>query len=1013
MTVRNARPARHASSPITQSLAVAAGVWVLLYLLIRLSQRFHLPVDHAWPHAGLVSLFLIGLLRGRWITLPMMGLSGLAVLQLHANTAMAALSQIGNALLAAAAAHAFLRRQNFKQSLDESRDHELSLVACLGIAAPLAGLLPWMPGMEGFEQLWTAWKSDPGDASLALLFRWAASSTAMTLTLPLVLSLYPRPGSPREPASTGAIAAALALTLCLASSWLLHWPPLPALWLVLLTLLAWQAPPWISSLAALAVATSLGLHHEAGGRPDGAVHGEEAALEMACELLAAAMLPMIVQLMRARQRQQLQQWQSLFDASGLGLMVWRASEQLPRLSLRWQALSGSRGGKDLEQWLEHAHPLDRPRLAQAQECLLQSEAGDARSASLELRVRPAGDWRWLHWQAQVMERDTYGHPSLLVASLRDITSLKVAREREQLSAHLFQTVHEGILMSDPQHRIVDMNPSSCAILGHDRESLIGTPCQLVDPEVLQHNGIQPDTLTDALSQEGRWEGPLRLRNALGQTKVLQVRLNLLHDDDGLLRYHVFALQDRTQEEWQQSLLLRQNQFDALTGLPNQTSFVAQLGQALELARREGFMLCVCNLDLDHFSALNERQGRTAGDQTLVEMARRLRSSLRRTERWTDQMARIGGDGFGLVLRCRSEEEAKLALGRLLDVVRAPLYDIAPGSPLHLTASLGATLFPQDASDTETLMRHAAHALYRVKRSGRDGFELFDTDKRQRSEAKVLALGRMQEALDLGELQLHFQPKVDLRRGKVLGMEALLRWHDPERGLLLPGHFLPLVEHTGLGVRIGDWVIEQALKQAEQWAADGRPLRVAVNVTARHLQSPDFAQRLDELLARHRPGLARLLMLEVLESAALADVAATQRLIQHCRGLGVQFALDDFGTGYSNLSYLKQLPVDLLKIDRSFVQQMLSDAHDRALVEGVIGLARTFGCDVIAEGVESSAHAQALLALGCEQGQGHGIASAMPAELVPLWVQAFERSPDYDGRIGVPTPLGEFAGASQG
>ena len=979
---------------------------MLLYLLLRLTQRLQLPVDHAWTQAGLLSLLLIGLLRGHWLALPLLGLSSFLILRLGGVDTPAALAQVLNAGLAAAAAHAFLCRQDFKQSIDEERDQGLSLVASLGIAAPLASLLPLMPGLEGFEHRWMSWNQEPAEGGLALLFRWAAASTALTLSLPLALSLTPRPGTRREPASTGAVAASLALTLCLASSWLLHWPALPALWLVLLTLQAWQSPPWISSLAALAVATSLGLHHGIHGLQEAVEHGEEPPFEMACELLAAALLPMVVQLMRARQRQQLQQWQTLFDASGLGLMHWRASEQLPRFSLRWQALSGSRGSKDLQQWLEHAHPLDRPRVAQAQERLLESEADDAQSESVELRVRPAGEWRWLQWQARVMARDTYGHPSLLVASLRDITSLKVTREREQLSAHLFQNVHEGILVTDPLQRVVDMNPGACTILGRERESLIGSACVLVDAEVLRFSGHPPDAVAEALEQHGLWEGPLRLRNAQGLTRMLQVRATLLHDEDGLLRYHVFTLQDRTQEEWQQSQLVRQNQFDDLTSLPNQTSFVSQLGQSLELARREGFMLCVCNLDLDHFATLNERHGRAAGDQTLIEMARRLRSSLRRTETWTDQLARIGGDGFGLILRCRGEDEARLALTRLLDVVRAPLYDIAPGSPLHLSASLGATLFPQDASDTETLMRHAAHALYRVKRSGREGFELFDTDKRQRSEAKVLALGRMQEALDLGELRLHYEPKVDLRRGKVLGMEALLRWHDPERGLLLPGHFLPIVEHTGLGVRIGDWVIEQALKQAEQWASDGRPLRVAVNVTARHLQSPDFAQRLDELLARHRPGLARLLMLEVLESAALADVPATQRLLEHCRSLGVQFALDDFGTGYSNLSYLKQLPVDLLKIDRSFVQQMLSDAHDRALVEGVIGLARTFGCDVIAEGVESAAHAQALLALGCEQGQGHGIASAMPGELVPLWVQAFERAPDFDGRIGVPMPIAE-------
>ncbi|MFH7043046.1 putative bifunctional diguanylate cyclase/phosphodiesterase [Paucibacter sp. JuS9] len=249
---------------------------------------------------------------------------------------------------------------------------------------------------------------------------------------------------------------------------------------------------------------------------------------------------------------------------------------------------------------------------------------------------------------------------------------------------------------------------------------------------------------------------------------------------------------------------------------------------------------------------------------------------------------------------------------------------------------------------------------------------------------------MQEALDSQELRLYYQPKVDMRHAKVLGVEALLRWQHPQRGLLAPAHFLPLLEGTGLGVRVGDWVIEQALKQSAAWLGLGLRLDVSVNVAARHLQSADFGQRLQELLGRHDPLVAHHLTLEVLESAALADVDATHALLQRCRRLGVRSALDDFGTGYANLTYLKRLPVDVLKIDRSFVQSMLADEQDRAIVEGVIKLAQSFGCGVIAEGVESPAHAQALLKLGCTQGQGSGIASPMPADEVAAWVQGFVR-----------------------
>jgi EAL domain-containing protein (putative c-di-GMP-specific phosphodiesterase class I) len=279
-------------------------------------------------------------------------------------------------------------------------------------------------------------------------------------------------------------------------------------------------------------------------------------------------------------------------------------------------------------------------------------------------------------------------------------------------------------------------------------------------------------------------------------------------------------------------------------------------------------------------------------------------------------------------------------------------------------------------------------MYGAKQSGRNGYLFFDPEHRRRAEERVMAIGRVQEALDHDEFVLHYQPKVDMRGGGVLGFEALLRWEHPEHGTISPLQFLPLIEHTGLSARIGDWVIAQALEHLSLWRRDGIDISVSVNVSARHLQEADFALRLAELLARHAEPLAAHLELEVLETAAHADIEATSALLARCRALGVRAALDDFGTGYSTLQALQRLPVDVLKIDRSFVSLMLDDAQARAIVEGVIGLARTFECVVVAEGVESPAQARLLLELGCSIGQGTGVAAPMPARQVADWTRNY-------------------------
>jgi diguanylate cyclase (GGDEF)-like protein/PAS domain S-box-containing protein len=573
-----------------------------------------------------------------------------------------------------------------------------------------------------------------------------------------------------------------------------------------------------------------------------------------------------------------------------------------------------------------------------------------------------------------------------------------------MSVSLFQHLHEGLLITDANLRALDVNPAYSQILGVPRDELLGTVPSLLRPTPADPVARQQRaSMWGGLRDQGSWRGELLERRRNGELCTLQATISTVYGPAKDLRYHVLVISDITQQQLQREQLERQAHFDELTRLPNRARLSELLDDAMRAADRDGYLLVVCYLDLDRFKPVNDRFGHAAGDRLLAELAGRLRSALRSREHWTDSAARLGGDEFVLLLRAGTLEEARLAVERVLRVVSQP-YVVDPAQdPVQVTSSMGATVYPIDRSDADTLLRHADHAMYGAKQSGRNGYLFFDPEHRRRTEERALAIGRIQEALDQQEFVLYYQPKVDMRTGRVHGFEALLRWEHPSQGLVAPMQFLPLIENTGLSSRVGDWVIAQALDHLSSWRRDGLDFSVSVNVSARHLQEPDFAQRLSELLARHAEPLATHLEIEMLETAAHADIEATSQLLARCRAIGVKFALDDFGTGYSTLTYLKRLPVDVLKIDRSFVHHMLDDSQDRAIVEGVIGLAGTFGCMVVAEGVESPAQARTLLDMGCVIGQGTGIAAPMPSALVAKWVR------DYKGMFAIapavgPTPM---------
>jgi diguanylate cyclase (GGDEF)-like protein/PAS domain S-box-containing protein len=421
--------------------------------------------------------------------------------------------------------------------------------------------------------------------------------------------------------------------------------------------------------------------------------------------------------------------------------------------------------------------------------------------------------------------------------------------------------------------------------------------------------------------------------------------------------------------------------DALTGLPNRKMFVALLAIAMADCATLQNGLAVAYIDLDGLAAINDSHGLDVGSQLIVEISRRLAENLGEHQ----HIAHIGGDEFAVILGKLDHPEAHITpVKRLLEVVSAPIS--IEGLSLRVTASIGITLFPQnDKVDAEQLLRQADQAMYLAKLAGKNRHRLFDPVNDESTRTRFLHINEIRQGLLMGEFTLHYQPKVHLISGEVIGFEALIRWQHPTRGLLLPAAFIPTLDKHPMAITLGDWVIEAALAQLAQWNAQGMDTAVSVNIDGVQLHDPDFADRLQRQLRAQPTVRPNQLELEILETGAMENMAHVSALIGQLQNIGLECALDDFGTGYSSLTFLKQLTAHTIKIDQSFVRGMLDDAEHAAIVNSVLDLARNFDRRALAEGIETEAHGQALIEFGCEYGQGYAIARPMPATSLPQWL----------------------------
>ena len=569
----------------------------------------------------------------------------------------------------------------------------------------------------------------------------------------------------------------------------------------------------------------------------------------------------------------------------------------------------------------------------------------------------------------------------------DITGRKEAEQGLQLAQEAFTNSREAIIVTDDQGIMLDVNPAFSRITGYAHEEAVGR-----SPRLLQ-SGRQDQHfyagLWRSLLEQGSWEGEFWNKRKNGQFYAQHTRISAVRDKAGRITRFVAVASDVTQLRENHLRMEHLAYHDPLTNLPNRTLLTDRLKQAIAQADRRQDMLAVCYLDLDGFKPINDVWGHAAGDQLLIEVARRLSSHLRTG----DTVARLGGDEFVILLGDADDlQEVEQAIRRILAAIASPFHNGSMNATL--TASIGVALYPNDGQDPDTLIRHADQAMYASKQAGRNRHHLFDSEGERRQAAHHQAVSRMAEGLERDEFCLFYQPKVNMRSGEVVGVEALIRWQHPQQGLLSPVSFLPMVENSDLSIRLGEWVLHQALRQMTEWAGQGLQLPICVNISARHLQQEDFVAQLSLALAKYPAVRPEWLELEILETAAMDDIEAVSRIIAACSELGVGFALDDFGTGYSSLTYFRRLPTKVLKIDQSFVRDMLDDPDDLAIVAGVISLAQTFQRLIVAEGVETVAHGLPLIRLGCHLAQGYAIAHPMPAAQIPAWIAQWRAPPAW-------------------
>lgn len=554
-------------------------------------------------------------------------------------------------------------------------------------------------------------------------------------------------------------------------------------------------------------------------------------------------------------------------------------------------------------------------------------------------------------------------PTVLRARVRTQLRRRAVEQRLRLADEVLRNTGEGIVITDAQRRILDVNPAYCRMMGYEREEVLGkTPSTFSSG---RHDASFYRSMWQSLDENGQWVGEIWDRRKDGSEFPKWLVINAVRDEQGMTTHYIGIFSDISVLKTAEAKLQELAFHDPLTGLPNRLLFRDRVEQEIAISHRNQQQAAVLFLDLDRFKNVNDTLGHDAGDHLLKLVSERMRGAIRNN----DTVARQGGDEFMVLLRdIHSTEDAALVAGHIIKQLQSPF--MLGAQEVHIGTSIGIALYPEDGRDFDALTKHADVAMYHAKANGGEQFSFFNDTMNVRARERLLLETELHHALERGELVLAYQPQADIDTGCLTGAEALIRWRHPERGLVPPNDFIPLAEETGLILPIGEWVIGEACRQIRAWMDDGLPLiPVAVNLSARQFHQPDLVQRIESALAaQDLPPQA--LVLEITESTVMDKAESTITILNRLADAGFSIAIDDFGTGYSSLSYLKRFPVDKLKVDKSFVTELPGNANDAAIATAIIQMGTSLGLRVVAEGVETSGQRDFLVDRGSHGMQGY-------------------------------------------
>ncbi|MBU2919068.1 EAL domain-containing protein [Psychrosphaera sp. F3M07] len=559
---------------------------------------------------------------------------------------------------------------------------------------------------------------------------------------------------------------------------------------------------------------------------------------------------------------------------------------------------------------------------------------------------------------------------ILFSIIHDITKRVEIEKKLQLDAKVFENSQEGVLITDPNQIIIAVNHGFTAITGYEEADSIGKT-----PAILSSNRHGPEFFAEMFSQVdtlGFWRGEIWNRRKNGDVYPELLSISKVEDEYGELINYVGVFSDITRLKQSEQRLERLAHYDALTGLPNRLMLKSRLKHAIGLAKRQESKLAVLFIDLDKFKIVNDSLGHVAGDELLKQVANRMSDRMRQS----DTVSRIGGDEFVLLVEGVAHlDDLILVAQDIINDINKP-FMLSGENEVFIGTSIGISIFPNDAKDAENLVTFADAAMYRAKQNGRNTYSFYTESLLQQADVKLKLSVQLKHAIEQNELELFYQPQVDLLTGALTGVEALIRWNHPEKGLLAASEFIELAEERGIIHDISKWVLEQGCKQLKVWQGRGFTGCLSLNISPRDFGFGDFFNDIKQQI--EKSGIdPKGLELEITENAIMKRADAIMDLFKQLKELGVSIAIDDFGTGYSSLSYLKHFPIDKLKIDQAFVKEMHTDLSDSALIETIINMARGFNLTVIAEGIELSEHASLLIELGCDQGQGYLYARPLP------------------------------------